>query len=160
APLAAREGRTSVAPIQEELVTYRPGKVYGRRSCPCFVLSVYSARSSRAARRTLDTRFAMEVQLVRSRKLFALASLAISLLAAWLPAARGADSSISSGEAEWIWAPSRNQESSAAAVCYFRKTFDVNNAESARVNIACDDRYELYVNGRRVGAGSNWKVLD
>ena len=33
---------------------------------------------------------------------------------------------------------------------YFRKTFDATNAESALVQIACDDAYELFINGRRV----------
>ena len=31
---------------------------------------------------------------------------------------------------------------------------------SGTIQIACDDSYELYVNGRQIGTGQNWKVLD
>ena len=44
--------------------------------------------------------------------------------------------------------------------CYFRKSFHLGTPEHGEVQIGCDDRYELYVNGRLVGSGKNWKVLD
>ena len=34
---------------------------------------------------------------------------------------------------------------------YFRKALTVEQPESGRVDIACDDRYQLFVNGRRIG---------
>lgn len=64
---------------------------------------------------------------------------------------------VESGEAQWIWAP---EAENAAGVVYFRKVFGVQNPEVAQIEITADDRYELYVNGRRVGAGQTWQKLD
>ena len=44
--------------------------------------------------------------------------------------------------------------------CYFRKTFQVNIAEIAQVHVACDNQYELYVNGRLAGRGNDWRKMD
>ncbi len=63
-------------------------------------------------------------------------------------------------EAEWIWSPAYEKELAPEGECYFRKTFVLGKPESGQVQIACDDNYALYVNGRQVGTGSNWKVLD
>ncbi len=64
-------------------------------------------------------------------------------------------------EAEWIWSPAYEKELAPPGVCYFRKTFNLTAApESGAMQIACDDSYQLFVNGRAVGAGENWKVLD
>jgi putative heme-binding domain-containing protein len=64
-----------------------------------------------------------------------------------------------SGEAQWIWTPPRERPS-PQGVSFFRKTFTVREPVDGVVEIACDNRYELFVNGRRIGAGSNWRVLD
>ena len=63
-------------------------------------------------------------------------------------------------EAEWIWSPAYEKELAEKGDCYFRKTFNLGVPETGVIQIACDDGYELYVNGRRLGGGSNWKVLD
>lgn len=60
----------------------------------------------------------------------------------------------------WIWSPAHEQDKIPAGDCYFRKTFALQSAEAAEVELAADDAYELYVNGRHVGSGNNWKVLD
>src|SRR5579871_3817278 len=50
---------------------------------------------------------------------------------------------------KWIWSPAQPQEKIIpAGSCYFRKTFTLGQAESGEVQIACDNAYELYVNGR------------
>src|SRR5262249_40834891 len=41
-----------------------------------------------------------------------------------------------------------------------RKTFPVANAEIAQVHVACDNQYELYVNGRLAGRGNDWRKMD
>ena len=63
-------------------------------------------------------------------------------------------------EAQWIWSPAYEKELAPAGTCYFRKTFTLTAAEHGTVQISCDDSYELFVNGRHVGSGQNWKVLD
>jgi putative heme-binding domain-containing protein len=63
-------------------------------------------------------------------------------------------------EAEWIWSPAYEKEQAPAGACFFRKTFTLGKPEHGVIKIACDDGYELYVNGRHIGTGQNWKVLD
>ncbi|MDX1962124.1 MAG: HEAT repeat domain-containing protein [Pirellulales bacterium] len=81
--------------------------------------------------------------------------LAISLISGWLP--------ISSLAAEdlplWIWSPAQDNEI-PAGTCYFRKTFELAQPESADIQITADNAYELFVNGRSVGKGDKWQLLD
>lgn len=60
------------------------------------------------------------------------------------------------GEPQWIWAAGAPKE---ATTCYFRKSLDLNNVDTARVQITADDRYELYINGRLAGQGNDWHVM-
>jgi putative membrane-bound dehydrogenase-like protein len=85
----------------------------------------------------------------------ALSSLAVVIVTTWAtPAA------ITAAEPQWIWSPAYEKEAAPAGECYFRKSFNLGNPEHGEVQIGGDDRYELYVNGRLVGSGKNWKVLD
>jgi hypothetical protein len=63
-------------------------------------------------------------------------------------------------EAEWIWSPAYDKEMAPPGECYFRKTFSLSTPEHGEIQIAADDAYELYVNGRLIGSGKNWKILD
>lgn len=72
-----------------------------------------------------------------------------------LPASVGA-----AKEAQWIWSPAYEKEQAPQGTCYFRKRFELGQPENGTLQISCDDSYELYINGRQVGAGQNWKVLD
>lgn len=63
-------------------------------------------------------------------------------------------------EAEWIWSPAYEKEQAPQGECYFRKTFELGVPENGVIQIAADDQYDLYVNGRQVGEGDNWKALD
>ncbi len=67
---------------------------------------------------------------------------------------------ITAEEPQWIWSPAYEKEQAPAGECYFRKSFHLGSPEHGEVQIGCDDHYELYVNGRLVGSGKNWKVLD
>jgi putative heme-binding domain-containing protein len=62
--------------------------------------------------------------------------------------------------ASWIWSPAHKQDEIPVGDCYFRKTFNVQKAEIAQVHVACDNQYELYVNGRLAGQGSDWRKMD
>ncbi len=70
------------------------------------------------------------------------------------------DADVLAREAEWIWSPAYEKELAPQGDCYFRKSFPLGAPEHGVVQIACDDSYELYVNGRQVGGGKNWKLLD
>jgi putative heme-binding domain-containing protein len=66
----------------------------------------------------------------------------------------------SAREAQWIWTPEHPRGVAPAGDCFFRKTFQVARVEQATVTITADDQYELFVNGRRVGAGQSIRVME
>ena len=60
----------------------------------------------------------------------------------------------SAQEAQWIWHPDQQKGATPQGTsCYFRKEFTITRATDAQIVIAADDRYELYINGRRAGNG-------
>src|SRR3954447_14895718 len=82
----------------------------------------------------------------------------------WLLAAAAAvvvASAVHAQEAEWIWSPEHAKEGvPTGEACHFRKTMNLRAPEGGQVVIAADDQYELYINGRRIGAGEATKKLD
>lgn len=96
----------------------------------------------------------------RRRKLLWLAAATAALIPlAALPLAAGAQE-VGSGDAQWIWSGQLPPGPAPSGEVYFRKKFNCGSPESARIEITCDDRYELYVNGRLVGNGQNWQRMD
>lgn len=94
------------------------------------------------------------------RTVWRLAFLGVCALALAPPRAAGQGSGVvDSGEAQWIWAPVGQPDKVPLGACYFRRTLDVTAIDTAQVQITCDDRFELLVNGRRVGAGGDWKIM-
>ena len=66
-------------------------------------------------------------------------------------------------EMQWIWTPAyanNLSQKSPAGTCYFRRSFEMAQPEAGEVQITADESYELYVNGRKVGEGQNWHVMD
>lgn len=63
-------------------------------------------------------------------------------------------------EAKWIWSPEHPRGQAVKGDCYFRKTLQVSSVEEATVTVTADDRYELYINGRRVGQGSSIRQME
>jgi putative membrane-bound dehydrogenase-like protein len=78
----------------------------------------------------------------------------IFVVAATCVTARAADN------VQWIWSPAFEKEAAPKGSCYFRKTFNLTKPEQGEIQIGGDDSYELFINGRRVGGGENWKKLD
>ncbi|HEY1600035.1 MAG TPA: HEAT repeat domain-containing protein [Pirellulales bacterium] len=66
---------------------------------------------------------------------------------------------VDAGEPQWIWSAARTKDQVPQEMCYFRKVFNLSDVEQAKVQIACDDRFDLFVNGRLVGNGTDWKKL-
>jgi len=66
--------------------------------------------------------------------------------------------------ANWIWFPEGNLASAApVATRYFRRTVvlpEKPTVESASITMTADNGFELWVNGSRVGGGSNFKRLE
>ena len=61
--------------------------------------------------------------------------------------------------ANWIWSADRPSGNSPAGICYFRKTFIIPDKSQGWIDLACDDRYSLYVNGIKVAVGSGPETL-
>ncbi len=62
--------------------------------------------------------------------------------------------------ASWIWSPAHVKDEVPVGDCYFRKTFSLKHAEFGQVHVACDNQYELYVNGRPAGQGNDWRQMN
>lgn len=71
-----------------------------------------------------------------------------------------ADCRLQAQEAQWIWSPEHPRGQAAEGECYFRKTLQVGSVEEASVTITADDRYELFVNGRKIGAGQSIQQME
>ncbi len=63
-------------------------------------------------------------------------------------------------EAQWIWSPEHPRGEATAGDCYFRKTLQLGSVQQATVTITADDQYELFVNGRKVGAGNSIRQME
>lgn len=63
------------------------------------------------------------------------------------------------GSAEWIWSPSHTKNEIPVGECYFRKTFEVTDPDIGEVQITADNEFELFVNGKAVGTGNDWRQL-
>jgi putative heme-binding domain-containing protein len=62
--------------------------------------------------------------------------------------------------ANWIWSPAFPKDEVPVGDCYFRKTFTLKQVEFGQVHVACDNQYELYVNGRLAGQGNDWRKMN
>ena len=80
-------------------------------------------------------------------------TLGLGLLTRIVPAL-GARLTAATGAAQWIW-ESRDRRDFAPTAFYAVRDFDLETLpERARLLAAADEEYVLYLNGRRVGAGS------
>jgi len=65
------------------------------------------------------------------------------------------------GTAQWIWCPEKDIDPIAEAPAeprYFVKIFSLEAApKSAKMEIAVDNVYQLFVNGKLAGEGDNWQ---
>ncbi len=71
-------------------------------------------------------------------------------------------SALSAAEAQWIWAHNTSFESPVPVgeVCLFRKPLNLKVPAEGHIEIAADDEYELYVNGRKIGQGQSARQID
>jgi len=63
-------------------------------------------------------------------------------------------------EPEWIWSSDDQKNNVPPGACHFRRSFTMRVPEQGEISIWCDDKYELYVNGRQVGTGNYWEKAD
>lgn len=71
------------------------------------------------------------------------------------PAAAG-EIKLPHNKAKWVWSTPGAQKSAAPGIVYFRKTFDLDDVSSGEVLLTADNRFVLYVNGKRVASGEEW----
>ena len=63
--------------------------------------------------------------------------------------------------ANWIWSPAYEKDAVPNGDCYFRKTIMTGGeVEFAQIHAACDNKYELFVNGQPAGNGADWRKMD
>jgi hypothetical protein len=59
-------------------------------------------------------------------------------------------------KAKWIWSTAGAERSAAPGTVYFRKDIDLDSVTSGQAVVTADNRFVLYVNGRRVASGEEW----
>jgi len=62
-------------------------------------------------------------------------------------------------EAEWIWSPAHTKDLVPPSTCFFRKSIKVAKGDTVTAQVTGDDEYELFVNGKKVGAGGDWRLM-
>lgn len=63
-------------------------------------------------------------------------------------------------EPHWIWAGESDPNLESVGSFYFRTTFELSSPESGRIEITADNKYSLWINNERVGAGDQWNTID
>lgn len=100
------------------------------------------------------------MKMLMSRGLvFALVALAIAAVFTISAPATVNGADVDGGEAQWIWTAEQAEAEVPAGTVYFRKTFGLGEPESGQIQITADDSFELFVNGRTVGRGDDWRKL-
>ncbi len=60
-------------------------------------------------------------------------------------------------KADWIWSPKYQPGRAPQSSVYFRKTFELPAVTAAHIDVTCDNIFELFVNGQRVGGNDKWE---
>ena len=70
-------------------------------------------------------------------------------------------SEISADEAQWIWKNGSRVgvDVPQGEVCFFRKLINLRMKAVGRIEIAADDQYEVFVNGKSIGSGSSARQM-
>jgi len=68
----------------------------------------------------------------------------------------GAATKLPHRKARWIWSTPGAQKSAAPGTIYVRKEIPLESVTSGDLIITCDNRFVLYVNGKRVASGDEW----
>jgi len=87
-------------------------------------------------------------------------TLVILSIMAMLALAWGAAGPTLAQEPHWIWTPAHTHPEAPPSTCYFRRTFAMIDPEAGEIQITADDSYELFVNGKPLGTGTNWRQMD
>src|SRR5438552_3922565 len=61
--------------------------------------------------------------------------------------------------AQWLWATTNANVSASLDPVWFRRTFAVSAISTLNVAIATDDTYVVYLDGSKIGTGSNWQQV-
>ena len=77
--------------------------------------------------------------------------------------AKGADSKPASARndntPQWIWSAAHTKDEVPVSTCYFRKSFKLAKPGEGEVHITADNKFQLFVNSKPVGEGSDWRQI-
>ena len=60
-------------------------------------------------------------------------------------------------ETNWIWSSQHEAGKVPQGDCHFRKLFTGGDPKSAKLTIAADDEWEVYLNGKKIVTGAGWR---
>jgi putative membrane-bound dehydrogenase-like protein len=92
-----------------------------------------------------------------------LSRLSLLVLALALLSLHAAEPSVKPwGPARWVWDnPQAAEEDQGQRAIYLRRTFELPaKPKTATVHVTVDNRYELFVNGAKVGADDEWQSVE
>lgn len=118
-----------------------------------------AATTSREEARAVRAQFEAPVDGRRSADIQLVAAEEEVKQAAAAAPAEAAPAEASLGEAQWIWSSTQAEGPVPKGAVFFRKSFPSQFPELAFLQICCDDKYEVYVNGRHVGSGADWRKM-
>ena len=64
---------------------------------------------------------------------------------------------LSAAEPQWIWSHADAAQDGKAGDVFFRKAFTVAEPQAGELLISADNRFEVFLNGRRIGSGDTWQ---
>ncbi len=73
--------------------------------------------------------------------------------------AGGIGASAGASEPQWIWSTAKANEVAGSRRWSFRRQFPSTKGTKAILELTADDRFEVRLNGRRVGRGNDWRQL-
>ena len=65
-----------------------------------------------------------------------------------------------SSEPQWIWSAAHTKDEVPVGTCYFRKSFTLKKKGEGEIRITADNQFQLFVNGKPVGDGNDWRQIE
>lgn len=65
---------------------------------------------------------------------------------------------VRAAEPNWIWSTKDANKSAPAGNVYFRRFINVESPSKGTLEITADNRFDLFINGRSIGAGDSWQT--
>ncbi len=63
-------------------------------------------------------------------------------------------------DAQWIWTAEQDAAKAGTDPIFVRKELEIREWTTVSIEVTCDNRYELFFNGERIGADDEWTTVE